>query len=304
MVDLNGSLPVQSTKDYLESGFARTRKWISTAAAMIELSEGSVWLARIRTGAWWTTKRRYDVLRRKGQDNSHLKPNNCPACDTWLADEGISEIEHIVLDCPAWDDLREKYLGRTAYFILREVYSKGNGALDVPFRGNESLARILGGSFNDDLPMGTTPNTHTDRRTGALDWYCASWGGNPDLPNPGSGTYGFVPVAKFLALTMPKHKALLFPVGKGTTDPVAYKTTSEEETPRKPANMCHIVSLDSCVEDGDENLYRRKTMELKESLGLSTQVKALSGRTAKRQHAAVLNLSSDESSSSKGGTDF
>jgi endonuclease/exonuclease/phosphatase family metal-dependent hydrolase len=302
-VDLNGSMPVQATDNYLDAGFAGSRKWIETAAIMPELSEGSVWLVRIRTGAWWTTKRRYDVLRRKGLDYSHLKQNTCPACGEEF-EEGISEGEHIILDCPAWDGPRKKYLGRTLAFLYNEVFIENNGSLDVAFGRIECLVRLLGGSFKYGRPEGIGPNSNLDARTGALDLYSESWGGRPDLPNPGSGTYGFVPVAKFLALTMPSHKALLFPVGKGNTDPVAYKTTSEEETPMRPGNMCHVASFDSCVEDGDENLYRRKSDKRKESLEPSTQVKARKGRTANRQHAAALNLSSEESSGSEGGTDF
>jgi hypothetical protein len=262
----------------------------------------------LRTSAWWTTKRRYDVLKRRGLDYSHLTLNGCPCCGDDLEED--DEISHILLDCGCWNAPRKRYLNPLLSILKNEIVNKGKGALAPQHNRLEIVMRLLGGHFTSPRESNILKenNNCVERNTGVLELFARGWGGHPEYYTPGLGTHGYVPVAVFLAKVMPKHKACLFPAGKGNTDPVAYKTTSEEESPMVTKGaVSNAVSYDSWVEDGDEYLYRRpKNQELLQPVEqVELQVEAQKSMTdrcssrARRTHALYF---SDDSTDE--GTDF
>ena len=93
----------EATRLYLASGFDSSRRFLKAAAYMPSLSAGILWLVRLRTSAWWTSRHRKDYLTATGGDHSHLPRDRCPLCQNDLGD-GRLEVHHILLDCPAWHE--------------------------------------------------------------------------------------------------------------------------------------------------------------------------------------------------------
>jgi exonuclease III len=238
-VDVNERHDVQATKHYLRAGYAMNRQWIKSAAIFPELTEGSIWLARLRTKSWWTTKRRYETLKRKGGDLSYLKPRECPCCERELNEP---EDTHILMKCPRWKEQRETYLGKILKFLRAEIRKHHNGALELSMADDEITMRLLGGEFiKGRMFLEEYPNSQSDPNTEALDLFSRGWGGRQDYVCSGLAAHGYVFVASFLAKVMPLHKAYLFPTEEDNTNRIAYKTTSEEESPMKRRNMQLVV---------------------------------------------------------------
>lgn len=239
MYPAQGSRPVNATIDYMSFGYDRTRDYIKSAVYTPNLTEGTIWLIRLRIGAWWTTKRRTDVLRSRGEDVPNA--NICPCCGAQFYDE--PEFCHILLTCKSWEDERKSTINPLISYLKREVAS-GNGRLNVEHRRLEIAVLMLGGSIRrkDHIPMYKSNRpAGTDVRNDApdtLDAFACGWGGEGEIHIPGLNAHGFAPVAKFLALVMPRHKAKLFPPqGESNTDLVAYDTTAGEESPVKRTSL-------------------------------------------------------------------
>lgn len=282
-VDLTGKNPVQSTKDYVSKGhYSRSRKYIRTAAHLPNLTEGIIWLVRMRTSAWWSSRRRRDYLRHSEQDLSHLPLGKCPLCKNTLPE---MEIQHILLDCPSWNKERNLWLQPLISLYEKQIVDGGHGALDANFAQEEITHRLLGGWFVEKEKGHYTLNH--DPKLSVLTDLAKGWGGMGEYQTYGLGAHGYIPVAKFLAAVMPRHKARLFPSGGRPRDNVAYGTTTEEESPVKSSD--HITVPDA-VEDGGDFYYQRSRTPFDNELAHETlQAEALRGRARIRKHA-ILDL--------------
>jgi exonuclease III len=250
------SRKVKATVDYHSFGYDRTRKYLKSAAYIPALTEGTIWIARVRTNAWWTTRRRYEVLKNRGQPN-HLKPNVCPCCKERFLDDDL-EMNHILLDCENWSDERRRLLGNTIKFLKYNVTEAQHGRLDERHWRTEISARMLGAmilksDLASDFKADNSIWTAGPGEEGptALDMYANAWGGAGESHLPGLDAHGYIVVAKFLAQVMPNHKAALFPNQQDTTDAVMYETTTWEESPVKRTVRPPLLTP-SDIEDGHE----------------------------------------------------
>lgn len=284
------SRQVKATADYHALGYERTRRYLKSAAYIPSLTEGTIWIVRMRTNAWWTTKRRYEVLKSKGLPN-HLKPDECPCCKKKFKD-GDPELNHVLLDCEKWVDERRRLLGDTIRFLRTHVSGKKMGMLDEEHWRTEVSARMLGAMVRKtDLVPGfkkegsiQVEGTQEEEPT-VLDLYANAWGGTGESHLPGLDAHGYVVVAKFLAQVMPNHKAALFPEQGGTTDAVMYETTAGEESPVKRTVQPPLPVL-SDVEDGHEFGPMGRHMAKEHEAGLNaSQADAPRGMALERIHA-------------------
>lgn len=208
---------VEGSVRYISFGFDRTRNFLKSAVYVPALTEGTIWLVRLRTGGWWTTKRRYDIAKHQ-EGGTDLLPDRCPCCkEPFGRDE---EFVHILLACPTWAEERRIYLHSMIRFFYGTLTNlEETKVLDMKFFRDEIVARLLGGCplRSDHIPRYVKENR--DEMWGAyghgipspLDRFAAGWGGEGEIALPGLNAHGYVPVAKFLARVMPRHKAALFP---------------------------------------------------------------------------------------------
>lgn len=299
----------KSTTDYVSFGFDRTRKYLQSAVYLPSLTEGTVWLARIRTGGWWTTKRRFDVLKLRG--NNHLQDTVCPCCgDEFRTNE--AEIIHILLDCRKWDKERNLLLRPIIHAFLDTDSWVNHGRLAPADWRLETAMRLLGASFftSDHMPL--YKDSPDDSRRGdfgihdqvddvrkddielqgapsPLDRYAIGWGGSGEVHLPGLGAHGYTCVASFLAQIMPRHKAELFPNGN-ESHPTAYQTTECEESPvKRPLPKSRLCQTDdsrsSRSSDADTGAEFESIVYPQGRLSSAIQANALRGMGTRSKHA-------------------
>ena len=245
---------VKATIDYMSFGFDRTRDFIKNAVYTPNLTEGIIWLVRLRTGAWWTTKRRAGMLSSRGQDT--LNPSECPCCGTQLRNE--PEFCHILIDCQKWKMERASTILPLILFLRqRFLHFDSERRLDLIHEKLEIAVLLLGASIRkrDNVPMyKSTRMENTDVRDDTpdpLDAYTCGWGGEGETHIPGLNAHAFTVVAKFLALVMPGHKQKLFLKDnqeESNTDRVAYDTTSWEDSPLKVTKLTRGMDQGSGLE--------------------------------------------------------
>jgi hypothetical protein len=253
----------EATKIYHSCLFGNSRRYISNTVHMPSLNKGIIWLARIRTSAWWTSRRRRDFLKNTGKDHSHLLEDTCPCCSETFEDTRY-EIHHILHDCPMWENEHKQWLAPLVN-TLKGVMDQGQGR-SCPERPEyaeaEITACLLGGSFNTEgfeeiSPGGEYPNWRNgDPPTGTLRLFEKGWGGQSEYYAPGFSTHLYIPVAMFLSKVMPKHKARLFLTGKANTDPLVYARLSTEETVENRCKRWVSAQHDWTLDDGEEFALR------------------------------------------------
>ncbi|KAF9229991.1 hypothetical protein BU15DRAFT_69581 [Melanogaster broomeanus] len=253
----------EATNIYRSCLFGKNRRYIRNAAHMPSLNEGIIWLARIRTSAWWTSRRRRDFLKNTGGDYSHLLEDTCPCCGEEFKDNRY-EIHHILYDCPMWNTERKQWLTPLVN-ILKGVINRGQGRshpTEPELAEAEMTACILGGSFDpdarDEIDISGIFINWGNRGpiAGALQLFEKGWGGQSEYYTPGFSTHLYIPVAKFLSKVMPKHKARLFLTGKANTDPIAYARLSTAETAENRCKRWASTQHQWTLDDGGEHSLR------------------------------------------------
>jgi len=236
---------IDGTTKYMSFGFDRTRNFIKSAVYVPALSEGTTWLVRLRTGGWWTTKRRYNIARHQ-EGGTDLLPDRCPCCEQAFGRD--EEFVHILLVCPTWAEERQIYLhSLIRFFYSTQVNFEEVRVLDLSFSRLEIAVRLLGGCMlrSDYIPLYVKENreelwgNHNVGTPSPLDRFAAGWGGEGEIALPGLNAHGYVAVAKFLARVMPRHKAALFPLskkneGEGPMGRGGDDTSDGEVSPVKP----------------------------------------------------------------------
>jgi len=238
MFPAKGNRSVKSTIDYISYGFERTRDFLKSAVYTPNLTEGTMWLVRLRTNAWWTTKRKSDMQRSRGQ--VIINENECPCCKMKFRNE--PEFCHILLDCNKWKWARDNTIKPLIDYLYR--ITSENARLDLGSRRLEIAVLLLGATIDkeDQLPIHKLNDNldSIDNTPDPLTAFTCAWGGNGEIHLPGLNAHSFTLVAKFLALVMPRHKATLFPPeeteGKSLLRAV-YETTTWEESPVKNSKL-------------------------------------------------------------------
>ncbi|KAF9521245.1 hypothetical protein CPB83DRAFT_865600, partial [Crepidotus variabilis] len=202
---------------------------------------GTIWLARLRTGAWWTTKRRHGSLKSRNIVTS-LDPDTCPSCGKAFAKGDEPELCHIILDCKAWNSHREKTIRPLLNFLWKNVTFGGRRFATSATR-MEVTARVLGGDilFNDLAPAyqdeaSNEGRVHTERQIMALDLFAKGWGGEIGSYTPGLNAHAYTLVAEYLALVMPRHTAIMFTIDEESVElpkRAAYEASADEASPVK-----------------------------------------------------------------------
>jgi hypothetical protein len=245
--DLYSSNPVKATKLYARDAFfSYTRRFLKCAVHFPNLTEGTIWLVRVRTSAWWDTNRRWDYLSKTNKDYSHIVRGRCPCCHKSFGD---MELAHILLYCPCFHSARQRWL-KEPIDLLQGELEQGLGTLTIEHSTKELVYRLLGGYIDDSSRHGA--DTNKEAETSVLTLWAKGWGAHEEFKCPGFSIHGYVPVAKFLAAVMPKHKALLFPSGKRIRDSLAYDTSSGEDSPTKVTQ----VRAPSCESIDSEGFAR------------------------------------------------
>lgn len=273
---------IEAAKHYNTCLFGKSRKFIKAAAHIPSLNEGVIWLARIRTSAWWTSKRRRDFLRATGGNYDHLPENMCPICKNHF-DEDKYEIHHILFDCPIWKKEREQWL-KPHIDLLSSIVKRGRGRAPPRFEllvEAEITAAILGGSFNVEEYTSGHLADFPDWEGGqnpaeALLLFERGWGGRNEYYSPHMPVHSYVPVARFLGSVMPKHKARLFSEEgeKGTT--IRYPdTTDEVESHNRCRRWVNELEDEDNLHDGDEDGLQRESLHYEPSRREFYQANAL-----------------------------
>jgi len=157
------------------------------------------------------------------------------------------------LECPCFNSDRQRWL-KEPITLLRDELDQGLGTLTIEHSTKELTYRLLGGFLDDGTRQGPTVNTQSE--TSVLSLWAKGWGAYEEFKCPGFSIHGYVPVAKFLAAVMPKHKALLFPTGKRIRDALTYDTSSGEDSPikvpREKAPSCGSIDSEGFAKDDME----------------------------------------------------
>jgi hypothetical protein len=252
------------------------------------LSESVVWLVRVRTSAWWDTNRCWDYLTNVNRDHSHIERNRCPCCFDHF-DE--MELTHLLLDCPCFNSQRQRWLREPIALLWKEL-EEGRVTLKPEHSVKELVYRLLGGCLDDGTRQGLSVNV--EKETSVLSLWAWGWGGHEEFKCPGFSVHGYVPVAKYLAAVMPKHKALLFPDGKRKRDSLAYDSMSGEDSSVKvPRSWTPESGSDE--EGALPTIAERLTWPKK----LKHQVEALRSMARRVGKHAVLQITSSEGSNSE-----
>lgn len=284
--DLYSDKKVKATQLYAREAFyGYSRRYIRNAVNLPNLTEGIVWLIRVRTSAWWDTNRRLNYLTTAKRLHYHLTKDTCPCCNSLFDD---SELEHIFLDCPEWEAERNLWLKAPIDLLSEELFVKGTGMLIETHARRELVWRLLGGRINDGTRIG--PEIKDFNEVSALSLWAWGWGGHEEFRCPGFSVHGYVPVAKFLAAVMPRHKAHLFPDGKRERDSLAYGTTSGEDSPIKPPRGWGPLNIN---ETSDEET-RPVTLEFDRHKNMNIQAEASRGMARRVGKHALLRFSSAE----------
>lgn len=259
-----GSKVVKATTNYMTFGFDRTRDWIKAAVYLPELTEGTIWLARLRTGGWWTTKRRHGALVSKGIE-TELDPRLCPCCNKLLRAEDEPELCHIILDCEEWNKQRKALLEPILKLIWMRVTHPERRMATSKTR-LEVVIRALGGDITSSDTVLAYQNATTEQENipdaTVLDLFAKGWGGEPGSYTPGLNAHAYTVMARYLQYVMPKHKAILFRKDEETAGlprRLEYEPSENEESPirglprGKPTNDDDMGSVWGGDSDADNN---------------------------------------------------
>jgi hypothetical protein len=187
-----------SMKQYRDNGFELTRLYIRQATWTPGLSMGVSWLIRFRTNSTWTRSRLWGYLQRdKGDDFLSNFPKSesylCVACKRNI--KGVDERWHVLIDCTKYNTCRDQFLGpymntsRQAAEVLKET-GKPCFAQVV-----ETMGILFLGGYAGETDM----------------QFVKAYGHNPEVVlECRLHTYGFVPVALFLAKIMSDHVDRIF----------------------------------------------------------------------------------------------
>ncbi|KAI5980561.1 hypothetical protein EDD15DRAFT_2382239 [Pisolithus albus] len=258
----------EATKTYTVCTYGQSRRYIQAAAHMPYLNEGIIWLARLRTSSWWTTQRRRDFLKNTGKNFEHLPEGACMFC----GEETRSEINHMLLHCPEWNQERRKWL-QPLLNVIEDPVRAGQGRTPPEtvvsnFHDSEISTLLLGGSFHswgfDDflvteyVPEREIRKHYTKEPAPSIRLFERGWGGRPECYLHGHSTHVFVPVAMFLAEIMPKHKEKLFYGEQASRNPLRYPRLTGQETRMNRGTMWNGQRrYDWDLEDGDELALNR-----------------------------------------------
>ena len=294
MYPAKGERTVKSTIDYMSFGFEKTRDFLKSAVYTPNLTEGTMWLVRLRTNAWWTTKRRSDMQKSRGQ--IPINQNECPCCKMQFREE--PEFCHILLDCPKWKWPRNNTIKPLIDYLYQVTEDESVLRLDPGLRRLEIAVLMLGASINKgehtplyrDLDVDTLVPINTPD---SLSAFTCAWGGNGEIHIPGLNAHSFTLVAKFLALTMPRHKAALFPpeeLGEKSITRAVYETTTWEESPVKRSALPKGVNNgpESETDFFNSDPGSPSPVYLPGRLSKALQTEAMSGMGTRCMHANKL----------------
>ena len=305
--DLREEKEVQATKKYaVTASYGQSRQYLRCATEMPNMVQGTIWLARVRIGAWWSTKRRIDTLRAMERPIGDLQEGLCPLCGCDEVDPYNEEV-HIIVRCPAFQSERDEWLQGHIDFLEEPIIPNPVIGEDALTWKDEQVARhLLGGCRDDDL---------NDMREPAADvlrlWH-SGWGRDPAEFVPGHTVHGYVPIARFLAAVMPRHKATLFPDGGRERDLQTYDSMSEEDSPMKDGQRRQTPVVIEEVEDSlwapypqHENPGHHLSASANQVEGMSAKTRLskpgnrsrLTGKRGKHAMSGIYDSSSDDSDS-------
>lgn len=118
---------------------------------MPNMAQGIIWLARVRMGAWWSTKHRIDTLRAMERPIRDLQEGLCPLCGCDGVDPYNKEV-HIIVRCPAFQSERDEWLQGHIDFLKEPIIPNPVIREDVlTWKDKQVMKHLLGGCCNDDL---------------------------------------------------------------------------------------------------------------------------------------------------------
>ena len=210
---------------------------------MPNMVQGTIWLAQIRIGAWWSTKRRVDTLNAMERPTGDLRIGLCPLCGDEEVDP-LNEEVHIIVRCPAFQRERNEWIqDHIDFFESPTIPNPVMGDDALTSRDIEIARHLLGGCREDHLQGMRAPAADVLRL-----WH-SGWGRDPAEFVPGHMVHGYVPIAKFLAAVMPRHRATLFPGGGRERDLLTYDSASEEDSPMKQSRVWQTPATSDQAED-------------------------------------------------------
>ena len=195
-----------------------------------------------------------------------------------------------------WWRERRSLLAESISLLTNTIHENGEGVLGKRNWRLEVAVRLIGGAMTgSDTLCACDENEQIDDEgnTPVLNLFATHWGGIGESHLPGLQAHGFVVVANFLALIMPRHKAALFPEGAETADRIAYATTEGEESPVKKRMLTTRPDHSDGKDGHDMSLPFWMPGPLPDSHQAS-QADTHGGMAAKTPHT-VLNSSESES---------
>ena len=118
---------------------------------MPNMAQGIIWLARVRMGAWWSTKCRIDTLRAIERPIGDLQEGLCPLCRCDGVDPYNKEV-HIIVRCPAFQSERDEWLQGHIDFLKEPIIPNPVIREDVlTWKDKQVVKPLLEGCCNDNL---------------------------------------------------------------------------------------------------------------------------------------------------------
>ncbi len=213
---------VKSIVDYSKWQYALTRDYIRAAARRPALACGLTWLVRLRTNGWWSNERRLDYLEAQKIPHPHLERGICPLCKQSY---GEQELYHVFFECRKLDEERAEINDLLAFNLTFRLPQ------------DHCVPILLGGSLSrwpDEWDVNENINLDSGR-IDARDLYSLGWSGRLNYVTEGFGENHYAALARFLGKAMPRYmeKVVLKTRKLDSTEPLAYETTTDEDSPRK-----------------------------------------------------------------------
>jgi hypothetical protein len=219
----------KASEDYYQWNLMKTRHYIKAAQRLTVISEGVTWLARMRIGAWWTTKRASIFNKWRGNAVKY-NATSCPCCNSII---GPSELTHILLKCNKWVREREviqPLIGAMTSLINEHGSTTTNVDLEMTWRLLGADISDIVGATNRGLDV-TSAVKNKGAESPGLTLLATTWSGNSGVVIPGVKLAGFCLVAAFLGKVMPRHRAALFEPKE--TDSSIADSSVDERSPMK-----------------------------------------------------------------------
>lgn len=194
---LNGLKKNKAYLSYEGMAFEKTREYLLGANWQPQLAPGVVWLSRLRCSSVWSRRARWDMaLHRPDVDLPFplADKEKCPKCNDLLQAAEREDL-HVLVACQGYQLERKKLLGR----YMPGLRDEAQRLLATRRNKSDCLVNLAGG-----LLLGGFKGSSRCRFT-------AAFGHDPKVVlESGEYSYGYIPVALFLAQVMPIHMGVLF----------------------------------------------------------------------------------------------